>query len=152
MKLEAYDKDADSYICIHTSDSVEELQELGIRLWTSFCLNRKDTGEPIDWLVISFDDDTPIEYLSSDAWETYTIDGARLADIYNGSDIDALMYMHPFCKGDLKTLCEQIIVINERHDGNDGSDAYNNGMLKLLNHFGVERDPKTGDAYFNANN
>lgn len=70
----------------------------------------------------------------------------KLAEIYNCSDIDSLLYMYGFCEGEYETLCEQIIALNQE----DMNDLYYNGKWKLLNHFGIGRSEQ-GDAYVEKN-
>lgn len=69
-----------------------------------------------------------------------------LVEMYNGSDIEALNYMYPFCEGELKDLCKRLININEEYNGDDGSDEYYEGKWKLLRYFGLEKD-EDGEAY-----
>lgn len=85
--------------------------------------------------------------------DTIRLNKEKLAEIYNGSDIDALEYMYPFCEGELKELCERMIALNnettlgwgDKPASHEDSEEYYAGKWKLLNHFGIEN--KKGDAF-----
>lgn len=74
-KLEAYDKDNDVYSPILVSSDINLLKTLGTTLWTTFNLSRRDNNEPIDWLIISTnDDEKPVCFLSDTSpaeWHYY---------------------------------------------------------------------------------
>ena len=74
-KLEAYDKDNDVYNNIMISADINLLKELGITILSNFNLSRRDNNEPIDWLIISTNDnETPICFLSDKSpknWSNY---------------------------------------------------------------------------------
>lgn len=74
-KLEAYDKDNDVYNNIMISADINLLKELGITILSNFNLSRRNNNEPIDWLIISTNDnETPICFLSdksSKNWSYY---------------------------------------------------------------------------------
>ena len=74
-KLEAYDKDNDVYNNIMVSADINLLKELGITILSNFNLSRRDNNEPIDWLIISTNDnETPICFLSDESpknWNYY---------------------------------------------------------------------------------
>lgn len=82
------------------------------------------------------------------------INKEKLAEIYNCSDIEAIDYMYPFCKGELKELCERVHTLNVETDigwgrepaSSDEMDEYFAGKWKLLNHFGIGKD-NMGEAY-----
>lgn len=70
-KLEAYDKDNDIYTLISIHADIDFLKQLGLSLWNSFSLSAKINNEPIDWLIISTEnDETPICYLDT-TWKNY---------------------------------------------------------------------------------
>ena len=70
-KLEAYDKDHDIYTLILIHADIDFLKQLGLSLWNSFSLSAKINNEPIDWLIISTEnDETPICYLDT-TWKNY---------------------------------------------------------------------------------
>ena len=70
-KLEAYDKDNDIYTLISIHADIDFLKQLGLNLWNSFSLSAKINNEPIDWLIISTEnDETPICYLDT-TWKNY---------------------------------------------------------------------------------
>lgn len=77
----------------------------------------------------------------------------KLAYIYNCSDIDSLQYMFPFLEGELKNLCERMIILNQETDlgwgrepaDEDEQNEYIDGKWRLLEHFGIESD--LGNAY-----
>ena len=83
-------------------------------------------------------------------------DAGELCDIYNGSDIEALDYMHEYLDGELKELCERLIDLNNNTLIGWGkepvsmreSEEYYEGKWKLLNHFGIENS--NGDAVLPA--
>ena len=74
-KLEAYDKDNDIYNNIMVSADINLLKELGITILSNFNLSRRDNNEPIDWLIISTNDnEMPICFLSDESpknWSYY---------------------------------------------------------------------------------
>lgn len=70
-KLEAYDKDNDIYTLILAHDDINLLKELGLNLWNNFNLTAMINHEPIDWLVISKEqDESPVCYLDT-TWKNY---------------------------------------------------------------------------------
>ena len=78
----------------------------------------------------------------------------KLAETYNNSDIDALLYMYQFCNEEQKELCEYLIMLNTETDlgcgrepsTNKEEEIYIDGKWKLLNDFGIYCD-KNGFAY-----
>ena len=74
-KLEAYDKDNGVYNDIMVSADINLLKELGTTILSNFNLSRRNNNEPIDWLIISTNDnETPICFLSDTSpknWNYY---------------------------------------------------------------------------------
>lgn len=73
-KLEGYDKDGDCYITIAESDDINSLKQIGISLWKNFRLARKSNDEPIDWIIITSEQDKAICFLSDETdcrWSYY---------------------------------------------------------------------------------
>ena len=81
------------------------------------------------------------------------INKKKLAEIHNCSDIDALVYIYPFCEEENKELCERLITLNMETDIGEGrepasadeQEEYGNGKWKLLNYFGIGND--LGEAF-----
>lgn len=68
-KLEAYDKDNDVYFTLAESDDIDALKKIGQNIQSTMILTRKDNDEPIDWLVISDQNDKQLCCLTEEGWE-----------------------------------------------------------------------------------
>ena len=66
----------------------------------------------------------------------------KVLEIYDCSDIDTWNYLLPFCKGKIKTLCEEVINLNETEID---SEIYIKKKWELLESFGFEK--KFGDIF-----
>lgn len=68
----------------------------------------------------------------------------KLIEMYDNSDIDALVYMRAFISDDdMKALCDKLIRLNQNEDF-DHADYYD-GKWKLLRNFGIVN--KNGEAF-----
>lgn len=72
----------------------------------------------------------------------------ELANIYNGSDYDALIYMEQFCDEEQKKVLKRLFELNKRvdeHLSSEEIDEYYEKKWELLSSFGIKS--VMGDAY-----